>query len=286
MKQGIIRASAPGKLILAGEYAVLDHAPALVTAVSTRARCEFNADADSKQLRILARPLSDQPRRAILGEELHWEDADVPLFSAAFSALSSERRAALAGAGGDLLMDSSAFFVKETKLGLGSSAAMLTALMGVLWELSGGLPDEPEAFEALRVAHTLFQGSGSGADLAASLVGGTLLFRRDPAIRAPVSLPESIEIIPAWTGNAASTPKFLERLAAFEKDHHEDFLARFKVLEQEAEEVAMAAAEGNAEALLEALGDFSAGLKALGEAADMPIWGEAQRAIAAAVAAE
>lgn len=268
--------------MLCGEYAVLDRAPALVTAINVRARCVFEAS-DAAHLKILARPLRVNAAAVEVASELDWKDEPVELFAAAFAALPLERRRQLHGLGGDMLLDSSAFYVKETKLGLGSSAAALTALMGVLWELSGGLPDEADAFEQLRIAHTRFQGNGSGADLAASLVGGTLLFRRDPAIRAPVSLPEDIVFVPVWTREAASTRDFLAQLAEFEKSSHEEFLARFKVLENGAEEAALAVADADAGRLYEALGDFGAAMRALGEAADIPVWSPAHCEIAAVV---
>lgn len=278
MKRKPISASAPGKLMICGEYAVLDHAPAIVTAVNVRAHCKF--EPGGTQLRISARPLRNDIVTVEISDQLDWGDEPLELLAAAFYSLPKERQAQLSGLAGELLLDTSSFHVKETKLGLGSSAAALTALMGVFWQLTGGLPAEAEAFEQLRVAHTRFQGNGSGADLAASLVGGTLLFRRDPAIRAPVSLPSGLAMIPVWTREAASTGDFLARLAEFEKSSHDEFLARFKVLEIEAEEAALAAADGDAGRLLEALGDFGAAMNALGEAAGIPIWSAAHREIA------
>ena len=279
MKQKPVAASAPGKLMICGEYAVLDHAPAIVTAVNVRARCDFKPGYGT-QLRINARPLLDETVTVEISDQLGWGGRPLELFAAAFHSLPEARQARLSGLAGDLLLDTSSFFVKETKLGLGSSAAALTALMGIFWQLTGGLPAENEAFEQLRIAHTRFQGNGSGADLAASLVGGTLLFRRDPAIRAPVSLPSGLVMIPVWTREAASTGDFLARLAEFQKSSHEEFLSRFKVLEIEAEEAALAAADGDASRLCEALGDFGAAMSALGDAAGIPIWSAAHRKIA------
>lgn len=278
-----ITASAPGKLLLSGEYAVLDKAPALVAAVDVRARCDIEPDSGSSW-RLQALPMAPAPAVVeVSGAGLQWQTEPVALLDAAWSALDEQRRERLVGTGGSARLDTSAFFIKDRKLGLGSSAAALTALMGALWEFTGGLPAEGEAFAALQAAHRSWQGGGSGADIAAALDGGVLLYRREPRITAPVSLPESLEILPIWTGKPASTADFLEAMERFQQASPEEFLARMRVLEMEAEEAALAASGGDAGALLESLGDFGGALRALGDAAGLPIWSAEHLEIRAAV---
>lgn len=280
-----ISASAPGKLIISGEYAVLDRAPALVAAVDVRARCDIDTGSDTAW-RVQALPVNPAPAIfRVDGRDLQWETEPVALLDAAWKALPAERRERLNDTGGTIRLDTSGFFIKDSKLGLGSSAAALTALLGALWRLTGDLPAEPEAFDAIVAAHRHWQGGGSGADIAAALSGGVLLYRREPRITAPVAWPEDLEILPVWTGNAASTADFLDAVDAFQQREPEEFLARMKVLEMEAEESAVAASDGNAAALLEALGDFGGALRALGEAAQLPIWSPEHVAIRDAVEA-
>lgn len=278
-----VHGSAPGKLFITGEYAVLDQAPALLTAVDVRAHCRLEPSG-SMQWRIQTPPISSVPcRLRVEGDCLHWEDEPVRLFEAAWQALDETRRRVLAAQGWNVVLDSSAFFLKERKLGLGSSAATLVALLGALWRASGELPPEAEAFEAAAKAHAGWQGAGSGADISVALVGGTLLYRRNPRIAAPVALPEALALVPVWTGQAASTGDFLARLAVFEQSSPDVFRERFAVLEQHAEAAALAVSGGELQEFTEAFTDCGAAMRALGDAAGLDIWSAAHREIAACV---
>src|SRR3954465_8219320 len=94
-------ASAPGKLILTGEYAVLDGAPALVIAVNRRV--------------LAARrraPRGSSPFLVAVADEIaRRHGADHPATRAAM----------------EITVDSSAFYLGDQKLGLGSSAAVTVA---------------------------------------------------------------------------------------------------------------------------------------------------------------
>lgn len=275
-----ITASAPGKLFITGEYAVLDRAPAMLTAVDVRAICRMSR-AGSKTWRLSTPPLDVTPAVFSIEDDLPcWEGEPVALFDAAWRGLSEKQRKTLAASGWNISLDTSAFFLKDRKLGLGSSAAATAALMGCLWTAAGELPAEEEAFTALKQAHTAWQGGGSGADLAVAMAGGTLLYRRDPRIAAPVALPEGLEILPVWSGKPASTGGFLKRLAEFQEKSPQVFRERFAVLEKEAEEAALAAAGGDIAAFLEAFVDSGAALRALGTAAGLDIWSSVHEDIA------
>lgn len=280
-----ITASAPGKLFITGEYAVLDRAPALLTAVDVRATCKLQR-AEGATWRLVTPPITSTPAVFRIVDDMpEWEGEPVSLFDAAWRALEERQRRALAASAWNISLDTSAFFLKDKKLGLGSSAAALAALMGVLWKAAGDLPGEAEAFGALKSAHLAWQGGGSGGDIAVALSGGTILYRREPRIAAPVALPDGLEILPVWTGQPAGTGEFLRRLAAFHEAAPDTFRERFAVLEQEAEEAGLAAVAGDVDGFLEAFDGCGAALRALGRAADLPIWSPAHEAIGERVAA-
>ena len=130
-------ASAPGKLLIAGEYAVLEGAPALVMAINRRARASLGAR---------AREIT--PLHLAIGSEL--------------------------GLGRDqleaLVLDSRGFFEEDRKQGLGSSAALSVAASALL--ASGDVFDT-----ALAIHRRFQSGLGSGFDVAASTYGGVLAYR-------------------------------------------------------------------------------------------------------------
>jgi len=140
-------ASAPGKLVLSGAYAVLYGAPAIVTAVDRRATADG------------ARPathVSDEAREAVRLGLL-----DAPCFVD----VSPLRTRTSSG---------------SRKLGLGSSSALLVAtLLAKTARYDDGAVLDREALlrDALLV-HRSAQGGGSGIDVASAVHGTTLACRR------------------------------------------------------------------------------------------------------------
>lgn len=183
-------ATAPGKLILTGEYAVLDGAPALVVAVDRRAVATRRSGAPRGSTPFLA---------AVANELAQRRGADHPA-----------ARAAL-----EIIVDSSAFYDQEMKLGLGSSAAVTVAAtaraLGALDDL-----DRDEIFAIALAAHAAAQAPrgtrGSGADVAASVYGGTIVFTAGHVDRQ--RWPGSITLLPFFTGRAADTPQLVAQVGA------------------------------------------------------------------------
>src|SRR3954471_7989598 len=136
-------ASAPGKLILTGEYAVLDGAPAIVIAVDRRALARRNATPHGSSPFLLAVADEIAARRGTADPAAH---------------------AAL-----EISVDSTAFYHRLTKLGLGSSAAVTVAATA----LALGTVNPEEVLPVALAAHARAQGPrgarGSGADIAASV---------------------------------------------------------------------------------------------------------------------
>jgi phosphomevalonate kinase len=180
-------ASAPGKLLLAGEYAVLDGAPAIVMAVDRRA--------------AVSRVALESPG-VVPGSLLHSVCAAVGC-----------------PCPGEVAMDTGSFHAANaagvaTKIGLGSSAALCAALCRLL------LPADVSRERLLRSAidaHRRFQnGAGSGVDVAASVLGGVVRFRMDGAPPVRLSWPQGLGYSIWWSGVPASTPQKLARLSRAE----------------------------------------------------------------------
>ena len=191
-------ASAPGKLVLLGEYAVLDGAPALVQACPPRCVAEIG-EASSARCRLISTMQATEVRDFAAGE---------PTGSALADAVLVDLGRPLPWPAWEARIDSAGFFRGAAKLGLGSSAAALVAFAGVCRAAAGeaGLPE----LKPLIRCHRRFQGgSGSGIDVAAALSGGTVRFelRADgEALSNSVRLPEGVGFACVFAGGSASTP--------------------------------------------------------------------------------
>ncbi len=215
------RASAPGKLFLLGEYAVLEGAPALLTAVDRRVQVTVNHSADDLwHLRMLGLE-SDAGEPGAL--TLHADGtlpntlsastrASLSVFDAVRSTLARELRGSASDRPLDILIDSTEFQQDGHKLGLGSSAAVATALTAALAIHAGHEPDNNELFTLAMDAHTTAQGgTGSGGDVATSVHGGQLVYvKGEPPLS--VTLPTDLGGFAVQTGTGSATVDLVARV--------------------------------------------------------------------------
>ncbi|XOV87534.1 MAG: mevalonate kinase [Pseudomonadota bacterium] len=189
-----MRATAPGKLFLLGEYAVLEGAPAIVTSVAQQASVEVTAGTGRVCMKS--------------GTTTSESVGKVPIIQATTRVLATRGLQVPDPSGLDFCLDTSEFFRGHDKLGLGSSAALTVALLRALVPLPAN-----EASLALAIAcHREFQGgTGSGADIAAALAGGCIEFRAGQFPRQ-VSLPAGIQVSFVWTGRGTGTVPYLTQL--------------------------------------------------------------------------
>jgi phosphomevalonate kinase len=284
--------SAPGKLVLFGEYAVLFGAPAVVAAVDRRAVVTL-CPSTGVEWQVSAPGLAPRPGRFGIGAgaRVRWQDEELgrntfglverlldginkslsmDLETLPVAAMTLDTRAFFEGAGGE-----------GSKLGLGSSAALTVALASALEAWAGGSPTtEPEGrMQRLVDLHRQVQGGvGSGIDVAASLLGGVVRFQlgTDGAVTEakPLALPEQLRMVFVWTGRAASTGDFLGRLRARQEEERQvvdpvlDELAAVSVAG------VAALADDDAEGFLDAVDAFWRALDQLGHAIAMPILSE------------
>jgi phosphomevalonate kinase len=271
----VVEASAPGKLFLLGEWAVLGGAPALVAAVDRRVHVRLTAAGGRGPLVIESLAEGVRSTVASLGEPA---GGDAGAVAAAVAAVAGGR---LSDLGARVQVDSRAFLAGGRKLGLGRSAATLVAATSAALVLGGGGPDDHLLATAL-VANARFQGGrGSGADVAAAVHGGLLEVRRhgDGLAVGRRRLPDGLCLVVGWTGEPAPTAPLLDRFAAATRRRP----AALETLAEVAGRGARAVAEGDAAALLAAV-DRSADLLAcLGDETGVPIMTPAlARLIAAA----
>ena len=185
--------SAPGSLMISGEHAVLHNHPALVGAVSRRVTVALYPRYD-RRIEIY----SALGRR---GMSLAQIDASRPFH---FIGEILKRYAGSFECGFDLVID--ADFPHDT--GLGSSSAVTVATLTAV--LTVTMSRAPERERVMRESVDIIravQGRGSGADVAASVFGGILLYRQSPEImRQHTALPPLTLV---YAGYKTPTPEVI-----------------------------------------------------------------------------
>ncbi len=201
-----IQATAPGKAVLSGEYAVLRGAPAISAAIDRRAVVEvvatdarFHSVSTPGYAEGLWHFTADSTGRIEWLDERPAQGLD--LIEQGWRAMTPAARSGLS-----LTVDTTAFNAADgaAKLGLGGSAAAMTALVAALDRLA---PGKTSIFRSASGAHkALQQGLGSGVDVATSCVGGVIEFKAG-ATDEPLQhdWPDGLRFCFLWSGTSAST---------------------------------------------------------------------------------
>ena len=199
-----IKASAPGKVIIAGEYAVLDGASAICMAVNRRAQVTITSSTENKHS-VSAPGFSEQV--ASFGSIAESAE-DFPLLAAVWQELQIETPQFL-----NIVLDSSGFSnTKAGKIGIGSSAAMTVALTAALDRLAAESRDIRSM--AMAAHRRLQDGAGSGADIACSLAGGIIEYRMGESVSAELGWPAGLGYALLWSGVPADTGTQLGKLVS------------------------------------------------------------------------
>jgi len=212
-----ISSSAPGKLFLLGEYAVLGGAPALLTAVDRDVHVTV-ADSTTGRWQVDAADLGI--RNLALGRNGELTGVPDPLVRSRLRVVDAVREAVLALAAPSerplaISIDSGAFSRGGHKLGLGSSAAVAAALTAALGAALGLTLDRAALFALADRAHRSAQGGvGSGGDVAASVYGGFIGYRRG-AEPVPLAWPDELTIMAVVTGEGSVTTQLVARVADY-----------------------------------------------------------------------
>ena len=207
-----VEASAPGKLVISGEYAVLAGAPALVAAVDRRVTCTL-APRDAGDWRFVS-----------TGFEKEQTLTRAAVFEAPADSVPGVVRRVIAEGRApehiEVRIDSTPCHLDGAKLGVGSSAALVAAVAAGFSVIGGDAP----VLATLVDIHKGFQGGGSGLDVAAAVTGGVIRFQgqrvvpsRLPAVHkvfifvgTSTRTADLVARFDAWRG--ASNPRELERL--------------------------------------------------------------------------
>jgi phosphomevalonate kinase len=256
--------SAPGKAVLAGEYAVLEGAPAIAMAVNCRARVAVLPSPDG---RCSVQSAGGHIVHFGTGApgELQWLDGGEHQEHALFQEVWREAKIGPAEPMA-FTLDTRTLFdgASGAKLGLGSSAALAVALAAAL---HGG--DRARVSATAAAAHSAFQGGrGSGVDVAVAIEGGIIAYSRDRQAEK-LEWPDGLQYDLFWCGRPASTAEKIEQATA-----HRGAAARrtAAALADASAEVLQAWKQGRDIALVEALETYIEVLRKFSDDHDLGIF--------------
>lgn len=205
----MIHVSAPGKLMLLGEHAVVHQRPCLVTAVDARLHMTLSLAAPGEDVFSVRAP--DVGVEHVVGpltEVFAGGRAQTPGTRFIESALAVFRdRFDLAH--GVHITTRSDF---SSRLGLGSSSATVACTLFGLARLLGCDLSARELFDLGWDAIFQVQRTGSGFDLAAAIYGGTLYYDNGQPRQIIPLTPPLLPLLVAYTGVKADTATYVNRV--------------------------------------------------------------------------
>jgi phosphomevalonate kinase len=274
----IIKVKVPGKLILLGEYAVLEGADALVASIDRFVTANISAS-ENDNFWISSNLFSDPIKFLIKdsGKIIPDGDQSDQLVSTMHFALSMIEQiyARLSGYKVEfkpfyLKIDTSQFYqeTNKNKLGLGSSAALTVALIAAIVYFSNIekkiISDNIDLFLFACDVHFKVQGNkGSGIDIAAGVFGGVHQYNIKSIAEGKKtqkivsrSIPEDLFILPVWSGVSASTRNLLSQIEQYRGNSENDYQAMMSRLSVLAETGCMLYAEKKCSDFLDIVADY------------------------------
>jgi len=209
------KVSAPGKLMLLGEHAVLKGKNALVCAVNQGVTiiCKKRYDKKINIISSLGEYTTELSRIKIETK-----------FQFILTALSQQQNKMPSGF--DFKIESDF----TPNIGLGSSAAVTAAIMAATFIASEQKINKTKIFECgMKTIHKV-QGTGSGADLAASIFGGILVYRMEPFYIEPLKSLFPITVI--YSGSKLPTTQVINIVEEKYKQNVKLFSAIYNVMDQ------------------------------------------------------
>lgn len=200
-----IEVSAPGKLMLFGEHAVVYNRPCIVTAVSARITVEVK--------KISAGLEIDAPQ----AKDFRFVEEAVRVFKEKYKT------------NGGLKIKTQSDF--SSQYGFGSSSAVTVATIFGLSQLYQIPLTKKEIFNLGYQVTLNIQGVGSGFDIAAAVFGGILYFLTGGKTIKPLSV-KNLPIVVGYSGIKADTPKIVKSLKLKIKNSKEKFNQIFDKIAQ------------------------------------------------------
>jgi phosphomevalonate kinase len=254
----MITISAPGKLMLSGEWSILErNTRCIVLAVQQRVYATIQ---DSERISVRLKDFNIESKAEIKNNSVIFEKEDSKLIFTRYAidtaikylrSLNRPIKNFHLDTWGEINMVRNFETGQEMKVGFGSSAATVVAILSAVLEYHGisseRMSDKEIIFKLSIISHYFGQGKiGSGFDVAASTFGGALVYKRfDPEwlqknlqshsilevidMNWPLlsyeklELPSELNIMVGFTGTSASTKKLITQMKLFKKNDPERY---------------------------------------------------------------
>ena len=254
-----VTASAPAKTVLFGEHFVVYGEPAIVLAIDMRARATAELRQDQ---RIYINSVDLESSGFFAGRDFQAErggqEARMKLEPTRIAVQRvldlSERKL-----GVSVEIRSSI----PVAAGLGSSAAVVTAVAAAVSRLLGVRLSQEEIFKIAYEAETLVHSTPSGIDPAVSTYGGALLFDRSRGLK-PLNVEANIPLVIGNTGIERSTGELVSTVRKIREQYPSIINPIMKIGGQTTSSAVEALKEGNLHALGELMNINHALLYAIG----------------------
>ncbi|MBI2613720.1 MAG: mevalonate kinase [Candidatus Levybacteria bacterium] len=212
-----ITVSAPGKLLLLGEHAVVYNHPCLVTAVDQRMRATvelinepfFELQAPDVQIADYKKPMSEVGKGDIPKGAKFVEVAVANLLGRSRNKSKIPRGAfGMTGKKGIKVTTKSEF---SSQFGFGSSSASTVCTVKAVSELLDLNLSQKEIFDLAYKTVLDIQGKGSGFDVAAGIFGGTLYFVTGGKVIQSLNI-KSLSLVVGYSGIKADTVTLINKV--------------------------------------------------------------------------
>jgi mevalonate kinase len=219
-----VKVSAPGKLMLFGEHAVIFDKPCIVTAVSQRLQLKatqlnervFQLDAPDVKVKNYQKPLQDIGKGEI-PQGARFVEIALANFLKKYALKTGIR-----------LETISEF---KPVFGFGSSSASAVCTIKALSELFETKLSNREIFDLAYQTVLDIQGVGSGFDLAAAIYGETLHFTSGGKVIRPLQI-KSLSLIVGYTGVKADTATLIKMVSKKLEDNPKKINTIFESIER------------------------------------------------------
>ncbi len=298
--------SAPGKLVLAGEWAILEMGnPGIIAAVDKRVWVRIEP---AERISVTIKDFGIEDLRAEFdGKQLKWqrelsekERTDTQFIKGAIEItlryLGKWKNFSITSWGEESQIEVNG---ETKKIGFGSSAASVVATVAALLKFHGQEIGSRKAkdiiYKLATIAHYFIQGKlGSGFDVAASTFGGVFVYKRfDPGwlveqveskpIREIVhtkwpglyieqlEIPEGLRVAVGWTKSSASTTAMIKQMDGFKTGQPGEYKKIFNSIAELVKELISAWKAGNRKRILELVRQNERLLRELTEKSGVPI---------------